>query len=392
MAKRSRLLPLLAVVWLLPAMTWAGPLSRHWRVTELWPNKPVVGGVWYRTGSPLDRGLNVGTGYVALYVIEVVPGAQYTLQLKAPHSLQRIRAYVVDRWPGDTGARRMALPTGPAMIAPHARHVTYRWRIGVAARSPGNLLYLLVRYPRDPGRRLELAPKIIVFSPPISPMHDIGHGVTYLQGPGELMLSDDAMTAPAMLPAEMSGHFDDAQPGWPSSGDLVSNGRFAAGLKNWTPIHVGQQGAREPTVDSEGLRLLPDTGVSQQLDADVAHDDALVLRAYLRVERASGARDGHPGLTITVCYQDGLGRRHCGDNAYRSLFYVADMPEKASGASRSQEKMVPNGRWYRFKVNLMDVTPKPIHIESISLLGPAHAGRAQVREVHLLPEEDDATH
>jgi hypothetical protein len=129
MPLRSRPALLMTLVWLMPAMAQAGAWPHHWRVTELQPNEPVVGGVWYRAGSPLDRGMNVGDGYVALYVVEAEPGAQYTLQLKAPHSLKRIRAYVFDRWPGTAGVHSTPLPTGPAMIPAHARYVTYRWRV-----------------------------------------------------------------------------------------------------------------------------------------------------------------------------------------------------------------------------------------------------------------------
>lgn len=384
---RPLFLPLLAMAWLLPAVAWSGPLSRHWQVTELRPNKPVVGGVWYRTGSPLDRGLNDGSGYVALYAVEVVPGAQYTLQLKAPHSLSHIRAYVVDRWPGDAGARRNPLPTGPVVIAPHARRVTYRWRIGVSARSRGDVLYLLVRYPQDPGRRSSLAPRIVVFSPPISPMHAAGHGVTYLQGPSGLMLMDDATMTPSMGLAAMPDRFGADRRGRESSGDLVSNGLFTAGLKNWNPIHADRQGDVGPRVGADGLGLLPGTGVRQQLDADVGRDDALVLSADVRVDREPHAAAG-PAMTIAVCYRDELGHRHCGDQAYRSVFYAGRTP---AGRDAHRET-VPNGRWHRFRVDLMQVQPRPEHIESISLIGPARAGSARVREVHLLPEERDETH
>ena len=391
MPMRSRPVLLMALVWLMPAVVQAGAWPHHWRVTELQPNEPVVGGVWYRTGSLLDRGMNLGDGYVALYVVEAEPGAQYTLQLKAPHSLKRIRAYVFDRWPGTAGVHSTPLPTGPAMIPAHARYVTYRWRVGVSARSRGNLLYLLVRYPQDPGRRTGLAPRIVVFSPPISPTQAIGHGVTYLQGPGGLMLADDAAMMPSMSPGVAPGRFGDMQPGWAPTGDLISNGTFAAGLKDWNPVRAGRQEGTEPRVDADGLRLFPDTGVSQQLDADVAHDDALVLWADVRIGRTPHAQGSHPALTLAVCYRDGLGHRRCGDQAYRSVIYAGRMPV-ATEVGPERREAVPIGHWYRFRANLMQISPTPVHIESISLRGPAHAGSAWIREVHLLPEESNATH
>ncbi|MEJ2346409.1 MAG: hypothetical protein P8090_13545 [Gammaproteobacteria bacterium] len=348
-------------------------------MTQLPLNRPAVGGWWYGAGSPLSRRLNVSSGYAALYAVQVLPGVQYTLQLSTPRSLQRVHASLYDRWPLLPGARRIALPSGPLVVPPRGHRLTYRWRFGVSARSTADLLYLVVEYPLDPGRRGPSSPYITVSSPPRSPLHSAARGVTYLQGPRDLVLVGQ--------PAAVSYVFDPSAPPaasaplsrWSVPGDLISNGNFDTGLKNWVPLDLNATGRDAAGVRDGILRLPPAAGVRQELDADVHGAGSLLLWVDLRLDGAAAAIG--PGLAIEVCYRDRGRRRHCGRQAQRLDFYDAAAPPDNAAAAGQR---VPAGRWYRYQSQLLNLQPPPARIESIALFGGRGAGTARVRQIHLI--------
>ncbi len=381
------------LLWSLSAIAWAGA-QQEWRVTALGINAPVaVGGWWYQGGSPLTRGLHVDGTYVALYAVDVFPGMQYTVQLSVPSSLQHIRAYLYDRWPLLAGARRVALPNGPLVVPPSAARFVYRWRVGIAARSSSNLLYLLLAYPRFPGRHSHWAPRIVVYAPPLLPGQNMGDGVTYLQGPRALVLSGSAPAVSYLLqPAEPVIQAA-ASPVWTPPGDLISNGNFRAGLKNWVPQIVSDAGRKAVNVDAGSLRLAPGGAVRQQLDADVAHAASLVLWTDLRLNTEPRSGTVAPALVIALCYHDVGGAAHCGNDARRIRFYpaTAKATTNADTGARSARR-IPTGRWFHFQADIDTLKPAPARLDSIALIAAGKAGGAQVRDIHLiLRGDDDAT-
>ncbi len=374
------------LLWSLSAIASAGTQD-DWRVMELGINAPVaVGGWWYRGGTPLARGLDVGGAYVALYAVEVLPGMQYTLQLSVPSSLQHIRAYLYDRWPLLAGARRVPLPNGPLVVAPGASRFVYRWRVGIAARSRSDLLYLLLRYPHAPARHSRWAPRIAVYAPPLLPGRSLGAGVTYLQGPRALVLSGDAPAVSYLLqPAEPIRQAA-ASPAWIPPGDLISNGHFRAGLKNWVPQVAGDSGRKAVTVDAGGLRLSPAAAVRQQLDADVAQASSLMLWTDLRLNIGSHGTTAAPALVIALCYHDARGVGHCGNNARRIRFYSTTAKARTDVWS---ERRIPAGRWFHFQADVDKLKPTPTKLDSVALIAEGTAGTVQVREIHLIERSDD---
>lgn len=386
----TRRLSLLLVLWCLPLMGQAAPPG-GWQVTELRLNTPTMGGSWYPANSPLSRGLHVDSGYVGLYAVEVLPGLEYTVQLSVPHGLKRIRVFLYDRWPMLLKARAVQLPTGPVVVTPRSRRVTYRWRVGISARSTGSLLYVLVHYPRNPGHHRAYAPRLLVGSPPLGPQHQVGQGITYLQGPRQLVLyGDRAPVAYVFQPAAPASPRQ-PRPTWTVPGDLISNARFAGGLKNWVPVDSPSGSARGPDVDTAGLVLPAGAGVRQQLDADVTGARSLVLWADLRLDAQAGAGDAlrhsSPGFSVDICYRDARDQRHCHEGAYEVNFYPgepgsADSPLKDKGSGTGE--LVPSGRWVRYQTDLSELDPAPVRIESIALRADPGAGAARVREVHLI--------
>lgn len=387
-----RYLPFALLLGCLPLMGRATTPPGGWQVNELRLNAPTVGGFWYGAASPLSRGLNVTQGYAALYAVEVLPGLNYTVQLTVPHSLKGIQVFVYDRWPLLLKARAIPLPTGPVVVRPQARRVTYRWRVGVSARSTGSLLYMLVHYPRDPAHHRRLAPRLLVASPPIGPSHHIGHGVTYLPGPRQLVLHGDRSAVAYVFHPAGPDSPTRSRPVWTVPGDLISNARFTGGLKNWVPLTGASGQAAQPGVDTGGLALPAGTGVRQEVDADVSRAESLILWADVRLDGPSGdmLQQRGPGFALAVCYQDEKGTRHCGDTAYRVSFSTAgERGSPLKGDAQDPRQQVPAGRWVRYQTNLLDMNPPPVRIDSLTLRGGEGVRAARVREVHLILRSND---
>jgi hypothetical protein len=174
---------------------------------------------------------------------------------------------------------------------------------------------------------------------------------------------------------------------WKVPGDLISNGRFDAGLKNWVPQQADASGSDVPTVSIKGLRLTPGAGVRQQLDVDVVHARSLLLWADLRIDKilaGKSAADNDPNIDIEVCYQDIQGGQHCGAQAHHIEFYAGNKGIPGDRKSAGITQHIPVGQWYRYQIDLLDMKPTPAHIESIALHSAGSTDTAWVREIHLI--------
>lgn len=385
----SRWLAIL-LLWSLTATSRA-VAQDDWQVTGLAVNAPSMAvGWWYRGGSPLTRGFNVDDAYFALYAIEVSPGLQYMVQLSVPPSLRHIRVCLYDRWPLQDGARRIELPNGPVVVPPHAVRFVYRWRVGISSRSNGSMLYLLVRCPRMPGRHSRRFPRIAVLTPSSPPNGLPGKGVTYLSGPRDLVLSAGTPAVSYLLRPAEPAQGSVIAPHWTPPGDLISNGRFRAGLKNWVPQDVNSTVSQLPSVDADGLRLPAGTSVRQQLDAAVGQSLSLVLWTDLRLIPAPHGGSNAPELVIALCYRDVHGDDHCRSDAHRIRFYPAT--GNADGDA-SPVRRVPADHWYHFQTDISGVKPAPARLDDIVLKALVGKGTVRIREIHLLLRgKDDAAH
>lgn len=365
-------------------ITLAGVPADRWQVTKLQLNRPALARNWYGSNSPLNRGLHIQRGYIAVYAVEVLSGLQYTLQVTALHHLQGIRAYLYDRWPLLPGAHQIALPNGPVVLTPHTKHITYRWRLGISAHSTGNMLYIVVRSPRNPGYRSRYELHVVLRSPPIAPHHILGHGITYLNGPRNFYLYGGAYPMSyALQPLDLpksSQELSDAA----GFIDLVSNGLFRQGMKNWLPDGTAASD-KMPSINAMGLRLPSNVGVGQELDADVEHADSVQLQIDFRLDPLAdnNADSGKgSGLAIALCYRDRQGK-HCGANAHHILFHLSGKGGGAVTKLDGKNRSIAAAQWYRYQIDLMNIKPKPVRIDSISLLSCGSKGMASIREVHL---------
>ncbi|MFV1956939.1 MAG: hypothetical protein ACC669_04175 [bacterium] len=330
----------------------------------------------YRPGSALGRNGAFGKGYYSIYLMDLAPGTDYTLGLRYPaDSAQKPAVLLFDNWPGEPGAKRYKFPMGP-VVRTNYEKIEYRWRLAVSPRSEGSLAFLVVESKQnfsgtaDPFRYF-----IYLTTPAISPIRQIGEGITYLRGPSDLILPEPSGTVQYVVeyPYTMTG--DRRGREFDSDGNLIKNGNFSRGLRYWevAASDSSANGSGQVSVGNDGLRLGnvnpgESAGVRQSIKRYVRDARSLLFSSNLKIDDPTSMRlrqsDDNPMLQISICYVDKKGNEHCGEDAYRRNFTTTG---KRSKNSRWIE--VENGRWYRFEEEIMDLFPKPNVIESVSVTG-----------------------
>ncbi len=330
----------------------------------------------YRPGSALGRNGAFGKGYYSIYLMDLAPGTDYTLGMRYPaDSAQKPSVLLFDNWPGEPGAKRYKFPMGP-VVRTNYEKIEYRWRLAVSPRSEGSLAFLVIESKQnfsgtaDPFRYF-----IYLTTPAISPIRQIGEGITYLRGPSDLILPEPSGTVQYIVeyPYTMTG--DRRIREQDLDGNLIENGNFSRGLRYWEMVASGSStnGSGQVSVGNDGLRLGnvnpgESAGVRQSIKRYVRDARSLLLSSALRIDGPTSRRlhqsDDSPMLQISICYVDKKGNEHCGEGAYQRNLTAAG---RRSENSRSTE--VENGQWYRFEDELMDLDPRPDVIESISIMG-----------------------
>ncbi|VAX14646.1 hypothetical protein MNBD_GAMMA24-2615 [hydrothermal vent metagenome] len=346
--------------------------------------------------SPLDRGFYFGHGFHAVYLTRVLPGRQYTLGFRyAANWRKRVKVMLFDRWLLASQARHFNLLQGP-ILRGRSDQVELRWQLSVSPDSPGTLLYIVVEatdtipdyyggFPHD----------LFLAWPPIESRNEMGYGVTYLQGPKNLMLAEQVPGAPVVLTNIEPGKPNPAPlPAWKAPGDLIVNGAFTQGIQHWSSIQSisssKQQTATFP-VGPDGLVLHGNedesiAGVRQQLEVNVRGAARLMLQARVKIVRqtkpGSGKKADISPLSISVCYDDAGGGSHCGKDAYTSRFYSLESNSRKSIANGQR---IPAGEWFWFMQDLMRLSPSPVRIRSVSLLAAGWPEwQSNIREIHLI--------
>ncbi len=335
----------------------------------------------------------------ALYVIEVLPGLNYTIGLSYPSSNRVVRVAVFDRLPYLPGAKRVALPGGP-VVRTNSQKVEYRWRMGVSRMSTSPLLFISVEMNNSDKTNAPLSHTLFVMTPSENPMDSVGSGITRLEGPGEFVLGGGLeadvnyaveKTRPAVAPFLLT---------LPIIGDLVRNGWFRDGLNDWQ-THLNYEVAANAgavSLRDDGLRIASSSGaekegVLQRIDADVSDADSLILRADVKIEKQAAGGTGRDGKTapmaIAICYEDVEGKEHCKDDMQWTGFYsLAPVEPNKSVNGRK----VTKGVWYRHTADVMKLEPRPKVIKYISIEGSGTPEReAWIRDVHLVKIWKDRT-
>jgi len=374
-----------------------GPASARIRkgipeATELFVNSGSYEGVIPPRMVPFTRH-PLGFSYACqlLYTIEIWPGRSYTLGLTFPSVNQKLCVTFYDRWPLAPAAKAIRLPVGP-VVKTNPRRDRYLWEFSVSPKSTSSVLYVLVEVSPLDGSPAALPHTIFVASPPVRSTQVMGQGITFLQGPHNLLLvnEESPLVYAVDEPAEQS------EPPFffllPLPGDLIQNSSFRQGLNQWLPVREDKpvEAFETLSVHADGLCLQSASkteieGVRQYLNADVAGAVSLLLRADVKVERqtlgGTGSGDQAP-VFISVGYQDEEGREHIGGDAFRVGFYALD-PVQSDQAANGQK--VQFGKWFRYKTDLMRLAPKPAKIRYIAVEGNGWPEReGWIRGIHLV--------
>ncbi|GBE14144.1 MAG TPA: hypothetical protein ENH32_01145 [Proteobacteria bacterium] len=378
-----------------------GGSAARWRVMEL----PGTGS-WFegrmsdqpgsvpghQRGSALGRGSAFGNGHYSIYLLNLTPGADYTLGLRYPaDSRTRLAVTLFDRWPGDPQAKRYQLSTGPVVLTNPDR-IEYRWRIGVSGRSRGNLAFAVVQAaPGIAGANGRFRHFMYLTTPAIQPKNRIGTGITYLRGPSDLFLPQQTGVVEYVIEYPYSARDYNTRGGdhRGNKGDLIRNGDFRRDVREWDVFSDGSDPAAGDHVafGDDGVRIwsgkepVP-SGVRQTIRRDVQHAESLILGMELRIDRDSDAsvHTDAAALELTVCYLDSEGKNYCGADAYRVKFTTHRVGRGAKETIR-----VNKGEWFPFQDELMDLDPRPQVVKSVAIAGASGPRQdVWIRQVHLI--------
>jgi hypothetical protein len=206
------------------------------------------------------------------------------------------------------------------------------------------------------------------------------------------------------LPAGQRIHLAAGAPAdgpYPGAPNLVRNGDFRDGLADWQPHDELE---RTPRLDRGGEReIVPveigdrpltalrvrrlsllqthnETGVIQDVHADVAVYPEVWLSALVRVRHASLSGGGYLGTEypamLRVHYRDAAGN---GRTWVHGFYY--QNPEERPVDRGSQ---VPRDTWVHFSVDLATLRPRPLTIYALEVLGAGHDFDALITDVQLV--------
>jgi hypothetical protein len=191
----------------------------------------------------------------------------------------------------------------------------------------------------------------------------------------------------------------------PSRRDLVANGRFEGSdgqFASWTSIStpgedgpLGKLTTVQDTIDGQPVTALEisrsmssvdpaNTGLRQVLDVNVADLPSLTLSADIKVFEQNIAGGGQLGsefpIIVRINYYDPSGtiqNRIWG-------YYVAP---PVNGNAPPNSKLVEPGKWESLNVQVRDLVPQPLRIESIEVYASGHGYRARITNVAIVGTE-----
>jgi len=284
----------------------------------------------HRQGSALSRQGTFGNGNRAVYLLELSPGADYTLGLRYPaDSPMKPSVLLYDQWPGDPGAKRYKFPMGPVLRTNYEK-VEYRWRLAVSPRSEGSLAFLVVDAKQGfSGKEGPFRYFLYLTTPSLSPMRQAAEGITYLRGPSDLKLFGQADSVQYVVEYPYRKREENRRR--EHEGELIRNGDFRRGLRFWEEMSSehGSKANGQVSLGKDGLRLgnIAEgefAGVRQSIKRYVREAQSLMFTSDLMLSgpasRDLKKNDESPSLQISICYVDEKEQEHCGENAYRFTF------------------------------------------------------------------------
>lgn len=181
---------------------------------------------------------------------------------------------------------------------------------------------------------------------------------------------------------------------------LVKNGDFSQGFSQWGPLDFNEPGrpeepgqrsltaekvAGQDTMALHIQRLSPrgthnETGLTQPINKDVSDYHSLSLKANIKVTGQSLSGGGYLGyeypLMIRVRYRDATG----GQIDWTHGFFVTNPEERPT----PNGEQVPRSEWVTYNGDLMTVSPTPLYVISVEVLGAGHTFDGSIANVELV--------
>jgi hypothetical protein len=368
-------------------------ISKDHRVHEF-----SVGGGYQHRHQPVfaGNGFHYANSCLLVYLVNTFPGS-YNLNFSYPAGNINMKPVIslFDRWPYDPIAKRYELPMGPKGIK-NRNQIEYSWNMGISRMSTSSLLYIAVELSSGMNCSTYFPHDIYITAPAISPMHTLEKGVTFLQGPADLVLSGgvDVSLSYAVDKAEAGSDASASNlPVMPIKGDIVKNGSFKDGLSYWVTHRDRLQADDVKTFSlSDGILKIKAAdenareGLMQEINTDVKDAASVVLMADVMVKEQTQAGLGPDSkdapIAIAVGYKDAAGN----DNSETLVFYKGFYSLKPEEKDKTIDgQLVIRDQWYRNIFDLMQLEPKPVFIQYISIEGsgwPAREG--WIRDIHLI--------
>ena len=308
---------------------------------------------------------------------------------------------------------RLELP-GQAILrlGPRARLVLAKLRAGRFSPAAGQLAFQHTAG----AMRLQVAPDLpgpVALETPYGTVTvDAGDYVVAIDGPRAQVLvrqgtatvsvgADPPLALTAGERAELAANAAASGP-FVGGANQIANGDFAADLARWQardtqeanrPDRLGTRAVVQEPLDDvphAALRVSREsrfqthneTGVVQQLNADVSVYPRLVLSAQVKVRSASlsggGYLDTEYPLMLRLRYRDAVGN---GQTWYRGFYY--QNPELRP---TDHGELVSENAWVRFQLDLATLPEPPVFLYALEVLGAGHDFDALVTDIQLTPQ------
>jgi len=354
-----------------------------------------LGQVDFVDHNPLARGgFAFKGGRDIIYLVDVEPGEAYTFGLRMPNlGRPEMDVMLFDRWPFEAEAKMQHLPTGGTLMS-NQDYIEYQWHLGVSAKSPGNLLYIMVELEKPPKAEYRRFPvRAFMAYPAIDPMRSTGRGVTFARGPSNLMLQerDNRVRLVQMAQPEPDWSLDEIPV--PAEIGMIHNDRFREGLSSWNILSATQnQKELGVSVGEQGLRLWAkdfnqSAGIEQRFAAQSPLSKTAHLTLELRVDRQTQQENfqdlGDFPLRVDLICQPTDENPNKTPQQFSRAFSV--IRPTTPSPLRSMVVQVPLQSWYRYETGLSDWLPQSCRLQDIRLSGGGFPERSvQIRQIQIV--------
>jgi hypothetical protein len=230
-----------------------------------------------------------------------------------------------------------------------------------------------------------------------------------LEGAGDIEMAGN--NAPISSGEEGTANINSASFVFGRHNIITGNPSFESDLPStWSPYSLGEPNGSVSRIPLDGgfailidrsQSLWPNTildhgesGITQQIEANVTGFQALTLMVKLKIEEQSLSACGIVGsecpLMIRIEYVDPIGVSRTSIHGFYSVYdSTANFP-LICDTCRAPHERINLGSWFMYSVNLfthIQADQRPVHIRSIDIYASGHAYRVYIASVLLIGSE-----